>query len=206
VINVSTTAALTIMLDAPQTVGTLVFGNAASSSVGYTVVGSGSNTLTFNNAGNGASITVTDGSHVINAPVVLADNLVVSGSGTLDFGTASSIMDGGGHHALTMSGSDGTLILSGTDTYSGGTTVTAGTLVAASDTALPKGTSLTVGAGGTLIVDPSWPAAAPMSLSAASAVEAVPEPGSLALLTAGLVAGFAAWRTRKPIREFDPQG
>ena len=74
-INASTTASLTITLDKPQTVALLQLGNSGSATVGYTVSGTGTNTLTFNNAGNGATISVTDGTHAINAPVVLADNL-----------------------------------------------------------------------------------------------------------------------------------
>ena len=64
-----------------------------------------------------------------------------------------------------MSGAGGTLILSGTDTYSGGTTVKAGTLVVTSNSALPNGSSLTIGAGGTLIFDPAQAVAAPITLS-----------------------------------------
>ena len=55
--------------------------------MGYTLSGSGANTLTLNNSGSGATIAVANGSHAINAPVVLADNLTVSGSGTLAFGS-----------------------------------------------------------------------------------------------------------------------
>jgi autotransporter-associated beta strand protein len=132
VLNAATTAALTITLDAPQTVGTLVLGNSAGSSVGYTLSGSAANTLTFNNSGSGATITVTDGTHVINAPVVLADNLVVTTGGTnswrLSFGTASSITDNGGGYSLTMSGAGGVLVVSGSNGYSGGTTINGGTL------------------------------------------------------------------------------
>ena len=135
--------------------------------------------------------------------MVLNDNLTVTETGastwTLSFGTASSITGVG--KSLTMSGSNGTLVLSGTGSYTGGTFVNAGTLVLASNTAFPDGTSLTVGAGGTVSFDSSQATASPISLSAAPASspslsgEAVPEPGTVALLLAGLaVGGFAAWR------------
>ena len=204
VINVSTSAALTITLDGPQTVGTLVLGNSGSTTVGYTLHGSGSNTLTFNNSPSNAAITVSNGSQVIDAPVVLADNLVVSGSGTLAFSNSGSIKGG---YSLTMNGAGGTLILSGTDTYSGGTTVNAGTLIVTSNTALPNGSSLTVGAGGTVIFDPSQVVAAPIAFSEATpTINVVPEPGTFALSIAGLAAGFAIWRRKKAMRHFNPEG
>ena len=56
--------------------------------------------------------------------------------------------------ALSLSG-DGQLILSGTDNYTGGTTVSGGTLYVTKSSALPDGSSLTVGAGGVFIFDPS---------------------------------------------------
>ena len=133
VISASTTAALTVNVDTPQTVGTLVLG-AGNPGVGYTLSGSDGNTLTFSNINNNspATISVIDGTHVINAPVVLASNLVVTSTSsspwTLSFGTASSITDSGNVLSLTMSASNGTLILNGSNTYTGGTTVSAGTL------------------------------------------------------------------------------
>ena len=77
VISVATTAALTVTIDAPQTVGTLVLGSGTPGT-GYTL--SGSNALTFSNISNiaPAQISVTDGTHAINVPVVLASNLVVT--------------------------------------------------------------------------------------------------------------------------------
>ncbi|MGO9109422.1 MAG: beta strand repeat-containing protein, partial [Thermoguttaceae bacterium] len=101
----------TVTLDTPVAVSAITFSNTAGGS--YTLSGKGSNTLTLNNSGNGTTITVTNGIHVIDAPVVLADNFVVSGSGTLNFDNASSISDNGGHYSLTMSGIGGTLIVSG---------------------------------------------------------------------------------------------
>ena len=120
VINVPTAAALTITLDAPQTLGTLLLGNSAAAGVGYTLSGTGSNTLTLNNSGNGATITVTDGTHAINAPVVLNDNLTVNNNGSLTLGGA--IANGSnGPMGITISGS-GLLVLAGGNTYSGNTT------------------------------------------------------------------------------------
>ncbi len=78
-INVSTTAALTVTLDVPAAAGTLLLGSG-NPGVGYTLSGSSSNTLTFSNSANNATATISigDGAHTINAPVILASNLVVT--------------------------------------------------------------------------------------------------------------------------------
>ncbi len=89
----------------------------------------------------------------------------------------------------------GTLILSGSNGYTGGTFVNAGTLVVENPTALPNGSSLTVGAGAASLF--GSPAGGSIVLggaevvvagggNSAAAPSAVPEPGTLALLLAGL--------------------
>ena len=90
------------------------------------------------------------------SPVVLAGSLVVTGSGTLTFGSSSSIADNGSQYALSLNGPGGTLILSGSDTYGGGTNVNAGTLIVTNNTALPSETSLTVGAAARSSSTPRW--------------------------------------------------
>ena len=103
--------------------------------------------------------------------------------------------------ALSGSGSlikvgGGALVLSGSNSYAGGTIVDAGTLIATNPNALPEGTSLTVGADATLVFDPSM-VAAPGEAASRGAVAAVPEPGTLALLSvAALAAGLGVWRRR----------
>ncbi len=173
--SASTTAAVTIALDKPQTIGLLELGNSARATSGYILSGAGTNRLTFNNAGDGTAISVADGTHAINAPVVLADNLQVTGSNsgwTLSFGSAGSITGG---YGLTMDGS-GALILSGQNTYSGGTLVEAGTLCVTNPNALLSGSSLTVGAEASMFFGGSQQAD-----RTAGGVQAVPEPGTLAL-------------------------
>jgi len=200
VLDAPSTSGLSVTLDVPQTIGRLTLGNTASTAAGYTITAGSAGTLTFNNSGGSAQLSVTSGSHVIDALVVLANDLVVSGSGTLAFGSSSSITDNGGGYSLTMSGAGGTLILSGTSSYGGGTDVDAGTLIATTTQALPAGTSLTVGGGGTLVFDPSV-GAAPVVATGSPAVAAVPEPGTWALLAAGaLLAAFAQRRRSGYVR------
>ena len=136
-INAPAASPISVTLDSTQTVGTLMLGSSNAASV--TISGTGGNTLILNDLGSGATVSAMGGSHEIDAPVVLAENLTVSGGGTLTFGTASSITDNGSQYSLTMSGTDGTLILSGSNNYSGGTNVDAGTLIVTSPAALPDG-------------------------------------------------------------------
>ena len=83
---------------------------------------------------------------IINLPLTLID-----GSQTIDTAAgnvviAGSIDQNGGSLGVTKTGS-GTLVLSGTNTYSGGTTVLAGILQLTNSNALASGSSLTVRAG-----------------------------------------------------------
>jgi fibronectin-binding autotransporter adhesin len=156
VISASTTAALTVTLNEPVTLGTLFLGSG-NPGVGYTLSGGGTNTLTFSNTGGNiaATISVIDGTHAINAPVILASNLVVTSTGstpwTLSFGTAGSITDNGNNMSLNMSASNGTLILSGSNSYTGGTTINAGTLIFASSQAIGgSGANVNVNYGATV--------------------------------------------------------
>ena len=77
---------------------------------------------------------------------------------TIDSTNGDPIPAGGlnysGGGGLIITGS-GTVTLSGTNSYTGGTTVSAGTLLINAASALPAGGSLTVGAGGTFIFDPT---------------------------------------------------
>ncbi|MGO9111038.1 MAG: autotransporter-associated beta strand repeat-containing protein [Thermoguttaceae bacterium] len=113
--------------------------------------------------------------------------LTVNQSTTTTFG--GSLTDGATNKlALSLTG-PGTLILSGTNSYTGGTTVDAGTLLVTNDEAIADGTSLTVGANASLIFDPS---------ASSPTVSPVPEPGTLVLLgvsAIGLV-GYA-WRRQR---------
>jgi autotransporter-associated beta strand protein len=177
IINAPATSPIAITLDSPQTVGNLTLGS--TNGLAVTISGTSGNTLTLNNLGSGATISaVSGGTHEIDVPVVLAENLTITGSGTMAFGTDSSITDNSNQYSLTMSGMGGTLILSGSGNYGGGTNVYAGTLIVTSQTALQDGSALSVGVEGTSV------------FAAPHAFATVPEPATFVLLAIGA----AAWR------------
>jgi autotransporter-associated beta strand protein len=91
---------------------------------------------------------------------------------------------------------DGTLLLTGTNSYTAGTTVNGGTLIATNPQAIQDGTNLAVGDPTLLgmLPAPVLPSAAVPAES--SAVASVPEPATWVLLAAG-IGCMALWRRRK---------
>jgi fibronectin-binding autotransporter adhesin len=147
-----------------------------------------------------ATATVLGGAHEISANVQLVSNTTVKITGDSDKLTFSGLLDGTG--SLTLSDDSagaGELVLaptSGSNSYSGGTIINGGTLRVDKSGGLPPGQALTIGAGGTVVLSSDLTGAA--ASNAATSATAVPEPGTIALLAAGL-AGLlvAAWRRRR---------
>ena len=122
--------------------------------------------------------------------------------------------------SLTL-GAGQQLILSGSNTYTGGTSVNNGMLAAKNAAAIPAGSLLSIGTNGSLVLGTPGAAeplgllggrsAGPLASQAsgggggslapavgeAGATNAVPEPGTLALLAAAAACGLAAVRRRK---------
>jgi autotransporter-associated beta strand protein len=183
----------TITLDGAQTVGELTFANAVSGTTGFTLAAGASGTLTMNNSFLTAQIAVSSGVHGISAPVILAGNLSVTPTTGTTLNISGNISEETpGTGTLSLEG-PGTLVLSGSNTYTGGTFVWSGTLQVSSSAALADGSSLSVGANlGDFGLTPDVAVATP------GAMAAVPEPAALALLgVAGIVAAAAAWRRRR---------
>jgi autotransporter-associated beta strand protein len=114
-------------------------------------------------------------------------------SGTTTY--AGTIADGTSATALTLTGA-GTLYLTGTNTYSGLTAVEGGTLIVASASAIPNGDNIYVGSPGSFFAPPIPASPVPAASSAVGGLAAVPEPGTLALVAAGLAA-VAVYRKQK---------
>ncbi|MBN2577761.1 MAG: autotransporter-associated beta strand repeat-containing protein [Pirellulales bacterium] len=109
----------TVSLDAPATMGKLLFDNASS----YQIVGA--STLTLSPGGLGTNqIEVVSGNHEISVPITMdAETVVTTASGTTL--TLSGAV--GGLGGLTKSG-DGSVLLTQANGYFGNTTISGGTL------------------------------------------------------------------------------
>ncbi len=192
----------TVTLDgASPMLAALIFSTTGGGS--YTVAQGSGGTLNLSNGANAAAtVVVSNGTHAITAPIMLSS----SGSFAPALGTqltlAGNIGDGSsGSMALALTDS-GTLILSGTaNSYSGGTYVDVGTLIVNNSGAIQDGSSLTVGANGMFLFDPTATGAAldAASARAATRINPVPEPGTLALFAAALSSAtiYRRFRRRK---------
>ena len=96
-----------------------------------------------------------------------------------------------------MTGS-GALTLSGTGTFTGGATVTDGTLIVTNPEGLLTGSNVSVGDQASLSlfggVVPAGSSAWQAVVGASGGASAVPEPGALALLIAGVVGAAGYFR------------
>jgi fibronectin-binding autotransporter adhesin len=121
-----------------------------------------------------------------------ASTLVVEGG---DF--SGSIVNGAGQISLSVP--EGTLTLSGTNTFSGGTNVSDGILIIANPNGLLSASSLTVGTdtGAFSSIIPAGAFASPSDGSPASSASAIPEPATVVIvLAAGLVLSLVSLRRR----------
>jgi len=130
--NGAITHTSTVSLNGNRSVGTLNFDNSNQ----YVIAqGTGSGTLTLDAGGsNTSTINVSLGTHTISAPVDFNTNTTVTVNNAGNTLNISGNITGIGD--LDVAG-NGTVDLSGTNSYVGGTTVSSGVLVVGSATALP---------------------------------------------------------------------
>ena len=134
---------------------------------------------------------------------VLSGAITGSGTATLS-GSAYNVQSGsisanlgdlGGPGSVLTKTTSGTLVLSGSDGYLGGTVVNGGTLLVTNSQAIYDGTNLSVGDQSLLAT-----LAPVVPLSAGHTIAAVPEPGTLGLLTVGaILAGWSVRRRKKSL-------
>ena len=142
--------------------GTLAISPAGDQQMGSLVISSGS----IEGAGQAAeSATIVTRAAIVTLKP--SDLLVLSG-------------DLGGEGSALVAG-PGTVVFSGTNSYTGGTEVESGALLVTNAYSLPADGSLTVGAGSNFIFDPTATIAS-VAASPSAAASAVPEPSTLILL------------------------
>ena len=116
----------------------------ANASLSLQSSGTGPALRSVNVVGTGGALAATTG-NTLSVPGL------VSGSGLLTIGTAAIAGSGPGTANLVPVVGDGTVILTGANTYTGGTIVAGGTLLANNTSGSASGTgSVTVSSGGTL--------------------------------------------------------
>jgi beta-galactosidase len=138
------TSLRTVTLDANESVGAIFMTNANS----FVIANSGM-TLTLDNMGSGAAISVTAGTtNAIQTPVALNDNTTVTVSGGESLAISGKVANSSASKTLTVNGA-GTLALSGANTYGPSSPGTAGTLL--SGGILQAGNNSALGAGDLIV-------------------------------------------------------
>jgi fibronectin-binding autotransporter adhesin len=177
--------------------GSLVLGSAAALGPGALAVNGG--VLNLNGYGatvasfsGGVAGTVTN-SNPGATPALLTVNQSIATT------YSGLLRDGTGQFGLTLGG-EGSLTLTGTNSYTGGTYVEGGTLVAANNEAIEDGTSLFVGNANELTLFGGVVPATAGGAIAAPATAPVPEPDTLALMAAGGVLLLLCRRWRRPMQ------
>jgi autotransporter-associated beta strand protein len=134
----------TVTLDGSYTLSVLGFSGSNS----YVLKQGSGGGLTFDNGGSSGTATVNDlsGTHFIQVSLVLNSYLSATVYNAGDTLNVSGNISGAG--GLFMGG-NGTMILSGTNSYAGATTVNNGVLSLATPAALPSTSAVTI-SGGTL--------------------------------------------------------
>jgi len=130
------------------TINSLEFTGTGSTAATTSVTIGGTNTLTINasgtngnTAGNGITVDAGSAAHTISSKVALGSSQTWTVSGSA-LTVSGAVSDGGNAYGLTKSGT-GTLILSGSDSYTGATAVNAGALEV--DGSLSGSSAVTVG-------------------------------------------------------------
>ena len=183
-----------VILNQIETVGGLTFTNASS----YTI--NGANTLTIDNSGHPAAISVTGGTaNAINTPAAFNANLTVTVSPGASLAFGGSVANASSPEALTLTGG-GTVSLASANTYgpsagSVGTTLAGSTLLLGNNHSLGSGdlgvtgnSTLTAGAAGLNIANNVViPALASLSVNGSGLALSGSISGGGALTTAGSV-------------------
>ncbi len=144
----------------------------------------------------GASALQASGAYVVNSLECQGDGVTFEGTNSsigltsgivkVDSGTTVMATTLTGPSGLTKQGA-GTLVLSGANTFEVGATVEQGALIVTSPTAIPDGSSLTVGAGGEFIFDPTTFSTPPFdrTIPRASAPDYTPDVSSAVVAATG---------------------
>ena len=116
--------------------------------------------------------------------MVLANNLTITPSAGTTLFISGNVSQSSAPETLKLCG-PGTLVLSGTNSYTGGTFVTEGTLEVLNPAAIPCGSSLMVGESAALAFDEAASQWSPGETASAASTSPVPEPGTIGLFLFG---------------------
>lgn len=139
----------TLVVGSATALGNVSGGTTVDAGANLTLVGVAVGAEPLNLSGTGiasAGALISSGTASFAGAITLAANASISTTGTLTL--AGAVGDGGGVHGVTKLGS-GTLIMTGTDTWTGASIVSAGTLLENGNASAASGTLL-VASGATL--------------------------------------------------------